>query len=1795
MTKNRYLPFLSALTLLTSLLSAVTYGEEAKKSLTYQKYPSSFTTKNPLTPNSFLLLKFSEPVSTRAVQNFFRFFEKDGKTYQDLEAVRPTEDEIFDRIPHLEAIEDLETFVLVSPKRSLALNKTWYLYGRSGLTSTDKSHRIVEGKLNYVGAIRSFEIYNVNTANPYNEKRKLVIEHNKPALGRTVTPESLAGYIQISPTVENLEFNIGYKRIEILGDLKFGVNYEVTIREGITARDGTRSEQFVEKEATILPNPGFISYPAFSTTQNAAGHRKFEIKTGNLTGLRTRVKHLEGDELVLGLHEYDAKYEGWGGPEDTPYAMAPGKTIYDEYSKPTAGIDQSENLVLRWDELTNKEPFGAYLLCSEGRSATRDKLSVGAQALIQLTDIGLAWKQSAKNHTTLYAFSLRSGRPLNTVAVRIVDETAKVHFEGATDESGFLQIPPIPGVSDEDSLYLDAQLAKDRHLIHFHNSLNRMGLWSFAIPQRYSDPLEGERRTLLFTDRNVYRPGDEVKLKAISRFVDVDKLLGAAPGEGTLRIFNARHRKIFEEDVTLSANGSYDHSFQLPQAGMGWHTIELDFNPEEGGERNDDWRLITSHSFQVEDYKVNTFEISLATEPSYKADEIISVPLSARYYMGKPLTKASFNWNVYSYTNFPRPRGFDEFRFGDVTQDFESFNTSGEGKLNPDGESLIEFALPDQGTSPSPRNVSISTQITDANQQTISNGKSITVHSSDFYLGLRNPESVHRAGDQALFSVVALDTKGKTHFDEVHAMLTIERERWSTVKVIGANGRPTFRNERRLETVSEKALRISTTEEEETGLTQAHPFRETFSEAGDYLVTLAASDSQGRPVLTRSRFTVIGADEPAWSWHDVVRIDLTPDKETYRAGETAKLLARSPVFGHAILTTERGGVRTTESIEISDYETILEIPVDADAAPNIFASLLIIRGSDESTHINKAADYRLGYCQLNVEDPDATLLTAIDIGEKESRQPGEEIVISATVTSHDGAAVPNAEVTLFAVDEGVLSLTGHKTPDPAEVFFKEFSLAVSTGQSLGDLLPENVKEQYFDNKGYVIGGGGANKGLRPDKVRKDFKALAFWEPSLKTDENGLVSATFTVPDNLTTFRVMAVVAEGNRFSKAETPLVVNKPLIIEPALPRFTNVTDQIDVAAIIHNNTKVPQEISLKVQLDDKAQFLNQLGDKVTTSLTSPDEARTRITKAIIAPGKTESFAFPIALTETGEAKWQWSVANGDQSLRDATESTMTIGYPLPLLRESRQLSLLDNADTNNALQDFSPRLLTGNGEIQINLSNSRLVEAGDALQYLLRYPYGCVEQTTSSIIPWLSTTQLRHVLPEMEKDEEEVATIIEKGISRLFSMQTGDGGLGYWPGANQSELWGSAYAAVAISLASRQEIPVPEEQVKALQKYLSTSLRKSGDLKEAYQLSQRCLACYALALFGKPEEAYHEVLFERRSLLSAEARALLALAMTESNAPAQDRIAMLLAHDPEVPVAEISWYKQPYILATKLLAQLKHDPESGQVDELVTRLFSIKGPQHGWGSTYSNAWPLIALAEYGKREKTLLGENTVELVMGGEKRSITLGEDAVGHQITLPLPSDNSTPSLQVTTSESSPVFANLIVASRPEIMPIEPENNGFSIERTYQEVRSDGTIEPATDLEVGDLVLVTLDLNIPNEKEAYLAIDDPLPAVFEAINPNFKSQATKNANTRSGKRTLYANHREIRRDRVLFFADSIFRSGDYTLQYLARVNAPGEVTAPPAKLEAMYEPHRFGLSGTGTISACAADQGKTKIATR
>jgi uncharacterized protein YfaS (alpha-2-macroglobulin family) len=717
------------------------------------------------------------------------------------------------------------------------------------------------------------------------------------------------------------------------------------------------------------------------------------------------------------------------------------------------------------------------------------------------------------------------------------------------------------------------------------------------------------------------------------------------------------------------------------------------------------------------------------------------------------------------------------------------------------------------------------------------------------------------------------------------------------------------------------------------------------------------------------------------------------------------------------------------------------------------------------------------------------------------------------------------------------------------------SRARSANLTLPTLLKEDAEESDFANKGYLIGDG---KGGPPllNGLRKHFLACAFWNATLRTDAQGRVRAEFVAPDSLTRYRVMAVAAsKQNQFGTGESAFAINKPVMVEASLPHFANLGDKLVLRGVLHNTTDLAGEADVELQLDATAK-----APELKRHVSLPAQGSVPID-------------FPTEIVATGKAQWRWSVhfvsADKKTEFQDALQSEVNVGYPAPLLREVETKRVESNDAELKRISD--PQIMEGSGQATVDVANTRVIELRESLRYLLHYPYGCVEQTTSSLLPWLMVRDLRETLPELKKTDAEINVAVTRGVNLLMSMQTSGGGLSFWPGGREPTFWGSAYGGMALALAQKQKFTVPEAETKRVFGYLSGQLRGMAKDATGYGLSAQCLAVYTLALSGKPEPAYHDLLFQKRAKLSAEDRALVALAVIESKGP-KAMIEELL----RAPTTSDAYLDQFFGSiarenALHLLAWTLHEPRSPRVDQLAVELFRRRSNGH-WSTTQANAWSLLALSSYLRQVETGDKNATGQIVWDKATAPFAVSKDKPLATTVFPIVNKTAAEPIRVSKSGGQ-IFSEVRVEARPKLIERPRQDRGYSITRKYSKLGDDGQLSAAENLHVGDRVLVTLDVDV-RRRATYLAVEDPLPGVFEAINPAFKSQEVAAGETLGTE--WVSDYHELREDRAVFFADVLY-PGRYTLRYLARVISAGDAIAASAKIEEMYHPERLGITET------------------
>lgn len=1735
--------------------------------------------------------------------DFSRYNEPDPTWAEEIAGVKPV---LAPESARLSAL-------VIEPVEALPVADDWALHLPASLTNASGHDTLAEAHVVNLGDIKPFRVVNVKGHTPFDRAYYADLDFNKALIPARDTEWSreelqelaskLAAAVRITPGVADLKAGVFDSTLRLSGDFVLGTPYQVTVTPGVVSADGLALEATTGYEIEFAPNPPHVAAPAFVRAQLAKGAAQHEIVAANVSSVRVRTKRLNGPELLQTLvkfREYESFYhrdkedQQRKSYQPAPLDEYPGALVFDRSFQINKPLDQSEMIKLNWREMLGDAPAAPLFLECEGRAMEGlGARAVVTQTLVQFTDIGLMQKSNGRE-TLVFAASLQTGQPLAGARLTLVDDGMRLIGHADTDARG---LALMPGAKPA---YVLAEKGGDCAVIRCDDS--HIGhVIPYDIPTAWEDVWRPKRQTFVFSDRPLYRPGDTMHLKAVSRLRAADDLeLPGGELKATLTVRDPRYRVVLAKNITFNANGSWADDLKLPAGPLGAYNLKISFL--KAGEDDDSHSSGGHLYFRIEDYKPNTFEVALKTGEVEIQPDRLRLPLTARYFMGKALSRAKAEWTAFSIRDFSPPAPWNEFHFGDAprwagygrdrdsngrhddsdtAEEENEWWVNGTVHLDDDGRAVLEMPAPPTDRAALPQQVRVSAEVTDINQQTISASAVVEVPGADFILGLKGPDFFGTAGREAAIELVAVDSQGRPVAGGIRTEVLVERQEYHTLKIATAGGGTTTKDQ----VILREELRQTLTLKAATaGSAPGATLSFTPKRGGAYFVTATSTDAQGRKVLSRLPLYVIGGGEFPWAMEDGARINLQPEKKTLKPGEEAVIVVKSPIAGTALVTVERNRVHRHFVTQISPDQPVVRVPVQDEEAPNIFVSVVVIRGSDASPKQHKMPEYKLGYCELTVESKAKEL--AVDIQPaKPEVLPGGELPISLTVRDFKGAPVAGAEVALYASDEGVLSLVSHETPDPSAYFHAPRPLAIDNHTSFEDLLDEDSGTRSRGNKGFLVGGGGEG-GMEAVQVRKNFVATPLWIATALTDAQGRVSTTVKAPDNLTRYRLMAVVTSGaDHFGHGESAFQVNKPLMVEPVVPRFARLEDEVLLKAVVHNTTPHEGEVEVRLELDETADFIREERLFIPASLKdAPAEGGKTWTQTVtLKANETAAVAFPARFVKLGTADWKWTARTvkwppGAPALSDGSVSSLEVRHPVPELREVRYARVSAGQEPANLTAKINPALLEGEGRVQVALSTSRLFEARDALDYLLRYPYGCAEQTTSSAMPWLALGGYQTLFPEHLAAGKR-KTAIQAGVDRLLQMVTDRGGLAYWAGGNEPSLWASAYGGLFLLRARDAGALVPDEVVNDLAAFLSKSLRGMEKETDLYKISDAALALYTLAKAGQPEAAYQNLLHAKRDQIPETARLFTALAMCLCDTPAgqiKDMLAKPAARKGARASEIWSYWSGNGVNPALRLIVCTHLGLKKDAEEIALALLNSRNGRGEWGNTFNNAWTLTSLAAYERSLKGASEPLLAKVLHGAQEAALDIRESPGSAEAAFTLDGTQSVTPMKLVLPAQREAFTRVEARAFPPVREFQGENKGYGITRSYAKLLDHGALGDTQDLRVGDMVVVTLQIEIGQGTHRYLAIDDALPGVLEAINPAFDTQNQRQgAQLPPGIQAWHCDHRELRADRALFFTNYAPRGGKFQLRYLARVIAEGDTIAPPARIEAMYEPDRYGLS--------------------
>jgi uncharacterized protein YfaS (alpha-2-macroglobulin family) len=1408
--------------------------------------------------------------------------------------------------------------------------------------------------------------------------------------------------------------------------------------------------------------------------------------------------------------------------------------------------------------------------------------------LAKVSDLAITAKV-ADEGSVVWVTRLSTGQPVKDATVEVYRHAADARTYQA-DSQGIARIPAGDLTLKKESWDYEEDalvVARSGGDWTYEAIRDRVPPWRLGVQMDLAPSLR--RYGMIFTERGVYRPGDHVEVKGIVRSAARTGNAVSSDEPFDVLVRSPRGDVVATERVTTNGFGTFALKFRIPAtAGLG----SFELSARVPGSAPDVMDVLHGY-FQVAEYRPAEFKVEArSAAPAYRRGERARFDVLGSYLYGAPMDGAKVRWVVSATRGtFAVPKheawvtdAGSYYADQDSTPLAGGVISDAEGKLDATGKLVIEQLLALPGYR-GPVNVHTTVDVTDASHQTISTEANVLVHPADFYVALESPKDWFFTAPGAVEpKVLTVGPRGE-RISGRRVSLELVSRRWTLAResVPGESAHAVSK------VIDQVVARCDVTTAAET-----KSCRLAAATGGYFVVIARAQDDKQRPVEAAYGLYGIGSGEGYGSWGDSDRanVDLVLDKREYRVGDTARVLVKSPFReAEALITVERQGVYRVERVKLRGPTPVIEVKVTDDLRPNAYVAVHLLRGRQAGRKEDAVgASYRLGYAELKV-DPELRRLAVTVKPNAHDFRPGGEVSVELAVTDAKGAGTP-AELTVFAVDEGVLMLTRYATPDPLPVFTASRPLSVSTLEtrdSLAKIGLASLESMIGADKGSDGGGGGDSN------ARSNFRQTAFFDPNVRTDARGRANVRFKLPDSLTSYRIMATaVGMDDRYGFGNANVTVSKKLMARPALPRFLRAGDVLDAGIVVSTKGFSPGE----VRVDARAEGLLLEGSATSQVKLGKDATR--------------EVRFRFRAPRVGKAKFSFSVSGGGESDKVVVEREIE----RPSALETVAVYGTSERAVAEQLGDLRG-MRADSGGLEVSLASTALVGLGSDLQALSEYPYGCTEQLVSRLLPLVPLAELARDFGLPRPPNAEL--VIERLVATILGRQRDDGGFGMWPDAWESSRWVTPYALWVLDESRKRGVKVPKSALESGKAFLRRSLGQTFDKEPA----AAALILDVLAMQGARDRGYEARLLEKVEALPTFGRGLLLHALAVGKSERLPELLKRVEADLRIignsaSVNENLGNRYAVLMdspvrssAIVLRGILAADPDHPLLEPLVRGLLVARGST-GFRTTQEGAFGLLALDAY-RRVREAKAPNFVARAWFGERSLVTLeakqrSTGAVTGSATMAELLKAPGGLLAFEKNGSGKLHYEARLKYAPRDLPSTSLDLGFFVQKVQRRVAPSelgglrDAIPDRSDerFAAGDLVLTDLVVVAPGARE-YVAIDDPLPAGFEAVDSSLATnvlppplRAPSDGGCEGceleagdavtpmshGNAYLSLQHRqEIRDDRVLYFVDHM-PAGMTRFRYLSRATSAGRFVVPPTRVEAMYEPEIFGRTAASIL---------------
>ena len=1407
-----------------------------------------------------------------------------------------------------------------------------------------------------------------------------------------------------------------------------------------------------------------------------------------------------------------------------------------------------------------------------------------AEQLVVVTDLGIVVKRIDKE---LYVWvnSLDSLEPIQKAKVQLINNRdKKALLSENTDDAGFVKLTlESEMLKDNPEFLITAEKEDDFSLLQLQR--HQMSTHSFhvgGVPYL----VEGHE-AYLYTDRGIYRPGETAHLIGIVRGQN-----STTPKSLPVRIeiVNPQHATLKEYQEQTDDEGTCEVEIPLPPyTPTGRYTVRMWTGEKQIGAAN----------FQVEEFIPDRMKVSVeADKESYMLDDAVTIDVKAENLFGTPAVgrKVSGYYNLQE-SRYRPPEAWDSFTFYDPNRTF-SFDTVNfdQAVTDIDGIATYQFTLPEGLKPSSSLSGYVMATVQELGGRSVTASKWFTVHPYSHYVGIKRPEAgTVKRNEEVVFNYISLDTDGKATAGRTLKTTIYAVENWHR-----------WRRQNRPEVIELKTFTLESEGE-------MADFSYTPVAYGVHRVDVEDVESGAK---TSMQFYVSEWGGVPWSLDNPDTLDMTLDKDAYRPGEKAQLQIKPPFPGKVLLTIEREKVLSHQTITVKENTETLTIPVEDGYAPNVYLSAMLIRST---TSLDKDAPARaFGIIPLKIDEETHRLKVELDVPEQ--IRPNREVDIKYRVSGERKGQ--SYRITIAAVDEGILQLTGTQTPDPHARFYQqrrlntisyEFHNAITRDhqfpikpiESLTDLMklvttmPKRASRgQLIEQEALVAELGIADFSVadsavfsrnapqsrlarlgtvtaeslaakRQSRLNTDsavrVMSVSLWSGMMETDADGTGTVRFKIPQFNGSLRIMAVAFAGADFGSATEEIKVRDPVILTPTFPRFLTGGDQIRVPVSIYNSTDKIGKFSVKLQASGPIKLIMEDGSNNRTVLVQGSSLQKQIQVAAGEEGQV--FFDVVAQDAVGIATFNLSASgNGEEiefapmrlPLRSAAPPVTKTGQGI--VREDEPADFI-----------FPSNIRPDTSEFMVTVSPLPTLRFAGGLRYLIQYPHGCLEQTTSRVFPLLYLSDLARIVEPMLAEEGKIDEYINAGITKLEDMLLPEHHFAYWQGRTQINNWSSIYAAHFLVEARKAGYKVSDLVYYRMLEGLRRQARNGGSLNrpnqeaDSYRLSQTVYACYVLAAAGAPEKSVMYYLKNNRlSELNDYSQFQLAGAFALSG-----NMGMAVSMLPEaVEVDKVdqrrdtggnfdSPIRTQAIMLDVLMEVMDDHPA---IIPLVESLTDTASKRHRWTNTQDNAFAFLALGKYLKKQPNQKYTGTLT-----RDDAHVANFDATGTQY---IGSDWGGAQIKLTVKGKGTCYYFWEAFGIGRDSYIEQYGRELQVNRRY--LTPDGS-RVKNVFQQGELVIAEISVKALTSNLQNVVVVDMLPAGFEIENPRL---ATRYKSHWTAGHDYTPEYIDIRDDRLIFFG-SFKKQVEQKFYYPLRVVTEGTFTVPPVSAEAMYE--------SNNISSC------------